>query len=258
LAIVNNGHVLTLDNAANLGLETHVQHAISLVKNEVFDVSQGDTATLNQINQATGGGNEEVATTLDLTKLGADVCTTVHDAGANPRAVSEFAGLLEDLRDQLTSGSKNEGGRVSLALAAVAELTTTALDRGGRGTVLESLREDREKETTSLSGTGLGTGHKITAVHDDGDRVLLDRSRNDIAGKLDVGNQVVVQRRVGELGDRLRDIISGGLNGNIIVVGEVDSSLLLRGVVGHSEQLALQASIGGTRNVLAVAPLAIA
>jgi superfamily II DNA/RNA helicase len=48
LAIVNNGHVLTLDNAANLGLETHVQHAVSLVKNEVLDVSQGDTATLNQ------------------------------------------------------------------------------------------------------------------------------------------------------------------------------------------------------------------
>jgi hypothetical protein len=34
----------TLDNAANLGLETHVQHAVSLVKNEVLDVSQGDTA----------------------------------------------------------------------------------------------------------------------------------------------------------------------------------------------------------------------
>jgi hypothetical protein len=223
-----------------LGLETHVQHAISLVKNEVLNVSQGDTATLNQIDQTTRGGNEEIATTLDLAKLRADVCTTVHDTGADPRAVSELAGLLEDLRDQLTSGSKDEGGGVSLALAAVAELTTTTtLDRGGRRTVLEGLRKDGEKETTSLSGTSLGTGHKITAVHDDGNGVLLNGGRNDVAGQLNVGDQVVVQRRVSKLSNRLWDIISGGLDGDIIVVGEVDSSLLLGGVVGNTEQLTL-------------------
>jgi hypothetical protein len=41
--------VISSRTTSNLGLETHVQHAVSLVKNEVLDVSQGDTATLNQI-----------------------------------------------------------------------------------------------------------------------------------------------------------------------------------------------------------------
>jgi hypothetical protein len=257
LAVLDQRHILTLNDTANLGLETHVQHTVSLVKNKVLDVSEGDTATLNQIDETTGSSNEKIAATLNLAKLGTDVGTTVHDTGADPRAVSKLAGLIEDLGDKLTSRSKNEGSRVSLALTAIAVLTTRR-SRGSGGTVLESLREDREKETTSLSGTGLGTSHEITATHDNGDRVLLDRGGDNIAGELNVGDQVVVQRGVGELSNGLGDVVTGGLNGNVIVVGKVDTSLLLGGVVGNTEQLTLHAGVGGTGNVLAVAPLAIA
>jgi hypothetical protein len=257
LAVLDQRHILTLNDTANLGLETHVQHTVSLVKNKVLDVSEGDTATLNQIDETTGSSNEKIAATLNLAKLGTDVGTTVHDTGADPRAVSKLAGLIEDLGDKLTSRSKNEGSRVSLALTAVAVLTTRR-SRGSGGTVLESLREDREKETTSLSGTGLGTSHEITATHDNGDRVLLDRGGDNIAGELNVGDQVVVQRGVGELSNGLGDVVTGGLNGNVIVVGKVNTSLLLGGVVGNTEQLTLHAGVGGTGNVLAVAPLAIA
>jgi len=257
LAVLDQRHIFTLNDTANLGLETHVQHTVSLVKNKVLDVSEGDTATLNQIDETTGSSNEKIAATLNLAKLGTDVGTTVHDTGADPRAVSKLAGLIEDLGDKLTSRSKNEGSRVSLALTAVAVLTTSR-SRGSGGTVLESLREDREKETTSLSGTGLGTSHEITATHDNGDRVLLDRGGDNIAGELNVGDQVVVQRGVGELSNGLGDVVTGGLNGNVIVVGKVDTSLLLGGVIGNTEQLTLHAGVGGTGNVLAVAPLAIA
>lgn len=51
--------------------------------------------------------------------------------------------------------------------------------------------------------------------------------------------------------------MAGSLNGNIIVVGEVDASVLLRGVVGDTEQFAFQTGVCGTRDMFAVAPLAI-
>jgi hypothetical protein len=239
-----------------LGLETHVQHAISLVKNKVLDVDEGDTATLDQVDQTTGSGNEKIAAALDLAQLGANIGTTVHDTRADPRTVGELAGLIEDLRDQLTGRSKDEGCGVGLALAAVAELARS-LSRDGGGTVLEGLGKDREQETTSLSGTGLGTGHQITAVHDNGHRVLLHRGRGDIASQLDVRDKVVVKRGVGEGVDGLRHIVTRGLDGDIVVIGEVDSSLLLGGVVGNTEKLALNTGIGRAGDVLAIAPLTI-
>jgi hypothetical protein len=51
--------------------------------------------------------------------------------------------------------------------------------------------------------------------------------------------------------------MTGGLDGNVVVVGKVDTGALLGGIVGNTEKFALKASIGGTRNVLAVAPLAV-
>jgi hypothetical protein len=241
-----------------LGLETHVQHAISLVKNQVLDVDEGDTATLNQVDQTTGSSDQEIAATLNLAQLGANVGTTVHDTRADPGAVGELAGLVEDLGDQLTSGSENEGGGVSLALAAV-ELTTAGLLRSSRGAGLESLRENGEEETTGLSGTGLSAGHQVAATHDNGDRVLLDGSRGNVAGKLDVGDKVVVKRGVSEGVNGLGDVLAGRLNGDIVVVGEVDAGVLLGGVIlTETEELTLQTGVGRAGDVLAVTPLTIA
>jgi hypothetical protein len=77
-------HILALNDAADLRLETHVQHTISLVEDKILDVDEGDAATLDQVDKATWGGNEQVAATLDLAKLRADICTTVDHARANP------------------------------------------------------------------------------------------------------------------------------------------------------------------------------
>jgi hypothetical protein len=241
-----------------LGLETHVQHAVSLVENQVLDVDEGDTATLDQVDQTTGSSDQEIAATLDLAQLRANVGTTVHNAGADPRTVGKLAGLVVNLGDKLTGRGENERGGVSLALAAI-ELTTAGLLRGGRGASLESLREDGEEETTGLSGTGLGAGHQIAATHDNRDGVLLDGGRSNVASKLDVGDEVVVKRGVSEGVDGLRDVLTGRLNGNVIVVGEVDAGVLLGGVIlTETEELTLQARVGRTGDVLAIAPLAIA
>jgi hypothetical protein len=50
LALINIGHVLSLYDPSNLGLETHVKHAISLIKNKVSDVGKGDAAALDKVD----------------------------------------------------------------------------------------------------------------------------------------------------------------------------------------------------------------
>lgn len=127
LAVGNGGHILTLDNAANLRLETHVQHTISLVKNQVLDVAKGDATTLYEIDQSSGSSNKQIAATLNLTELRANIGTTVDDAGPNPGSVGEFSRLIINLRDQFSGRGKDQRSRVGLALTS--ETTTTT----GRG-----------------------------------------------------------------------------------------------------------------------------
>lgn len=255
LALVDLGHVLTLNDTANLGLETHVKHAISLIKNKVLDVAEGDTATLDKIDKTTRSSNKEIAAALNLAKLRADIGTTVDDARTDPRTVGELASLIVDLRDQLTGGSKDERGGVGLALTTI---STSGAGGNGRRTSVERLGENGEEETTSLAGTSLSASHQITATHDDGDRVLLDGSGDIVAGESNVGNEVVVQRRVGEGEDGLGHILAGSLNGNVIVLLEVDTGVLLGRVVGGAEELTLDSGVGRTGDVLAIAPLTIA
>ena len=256
LATSSRGHILALNNAANLRLETHVQHAIGLVENKVLDVLERNAATLDQVDETTGGSNEKIAATLDLAKLGADIGTTVDNARADPRAVGELAGLVEDLGDQLTGGSQNQRGGVSLALTSVA-VTASLLSGGSDGTSLEGLGEDGEQETTSLTRTSLGTSHQVTTSHDDGNGVFLDGSGDLVTGQLDVAQQVLVERRVGKAGNGLGDTLARGLDGDVIVLLEVDTGLLLRGIVGYTVELTLNTGVGRTGDVLAVLPLSI-
>lgn len=255
LAVVDQRHVLALNNTANLGLETHVKHAISLVKNKVLDVAEGDATTLEEIDKTTGGGNKEIAATLNLAKLRANIGTTVDNARADPRAVGELAGLVVNLRDKLSGGGKNERGGVSLALTTK---LASSVGRDGRGSVDEGLGEDREKETASLARTSLGTSHQITATHDNRDGVLLNRRGDLVASELDVLAQMLIQGRSGKLENRLRDIVTGSLDRDVIVLLEVDTGVLLGGIIDGTEQLPLNARVGRAGDVLAVTPLAVA
>jgi hypothetical protein len=69
---------------------------------------------------------------------------------------------------------------------------------------------------------------------------------------------MVVKRRVREACDGLGDALAGRLNGNVVILLEVETGLLLGGVVGYTEELTLDAGVGGARNVLAIFPLAVA
>jgi len=235
-----------------LGLETHVKHAISLVENEEANIAKADTATLHQVDKTTGSGREEIATTLNLSELSANVGTTVHDGRLDPRSVSELSGLVVDLRDELTSGSEDERAGVCFpsAEAALSHL-------GGRWgwAVGEESRKDGEEETTRFTGTGLGTAHEITAELDNGDGVLLNGGRVGVARELDVFEEVSVDGRRGECGHRLGNVSSTGLDGDVTVLVEVDTHGLVETVAFLTEELLLKTGIVRGGNVLTVLPL---
>jgi hypothetical protein len=225
LTVMNTGHVLTLNNTTDLGLETHVKHAVSLVEDEVLDVGKRDTATLNQVDKTTGGSREKVTTAVELADLLTNVGTTVDDGRANPRTVGELAGLLVNLRDELTGGGKNKTSGVGLA----ARVAVRGGVRGrSRGTVGEGGRENGEEETTSLTRTSLGTSHEVTTKSDDGDRVLLDGGGGAVTGHGNVLKEDRVNGRA-ELGYGLGNASSSGLDGNVGILVEVDTSRLLMG-----------------------------
>ncbi|MGA1583803.1 MAG: hypothetical protein ACO4CH_11175, partial [Saprospiraceae bacterium] len=109
LAIVAEGHALLLDDATDLRLEAHVQHAISLIEDEELDGLHGNATTLNEIDETAGSGDEHIATALDLAELIPDVGTTVDDDGSNAGGVGETLGLFVDLARQLTGRGEDEG-----------------------------------------------------------------------------------------------------------------------------------------------------
>lgn len=158
------------------------------------------------------------------------------------------------MRNKFSSGGENKGGGVGLALTAK---LSSSVGRDSRRAVDESLRQDREEETTSLAGTSLGTSHEITATHDNGDGVFLNGSRDLVAGHLNVAAKVLIQRRSGELVDRLGDVTTRGFDRDIVVLLKVDTGVLLGRIVGSAEELTLDTGVGGTRNVLSVPPLSV-
>ncbi|KAF3062751.1 hypothetical protein CFAM422_010726 [Trichoderma lentiforme] len=241
LSFSDVGHVLTLNNTADLGLETHVQHAIGLIEHKILNVAQGDAASLYEIHKSSGGGNKKVASALNLAKLRANIGSTIHHTRADPRSVGKLSGLLVDLRNQLSSGGKDERGGVGLALTTK---LSSSVGGDSRRTVDEGLRKDGEKETTSLARTSLGTSHEITTTHDDGDGVFLNGSRDLVAGHLDVTAKVLVERGGSELVNRLGDVATRGFNRDIVVLFKVDTGVLLGRIVGGAKELTLDTGEG--------------
>lgn len=111
-----------------------------------------------------------------------------------------------------------------------------------------------------MQHTSLSTSHEITATHDNGDRVLLDGSRVFVASKSDVGDEMVIERRGGELGDGFGNLMARSLDGDIVILVEIDTGGLDGASVriGGTEELTLEAGVGRTSNVLAINPAAFA
>ena len=183
-AVVGDGHVVLLHDAADLGLEAHVQHPVGLVQAEELAALEADLAPLQEVHQAAGRGDEQVAAPVQLPELVPDVGAAVGDSRADPGAVAELARLLVDLAGELAGGGEHQGQRVLLPAAPVVVAAAGLLS--GRSLLADPV-QDRDEEGGSLAGAGLGAGHQVPLGEDHGDGVLLHRRRLVVLGEVNVG-----------------------------------------------------------------------
>lgn len=252
LSVLDAGHVLLFNDLSNLRFETHIEHSIGFIENEVLDVGQRDLASVDQIDESTGSSGEQVASSFDRSDLSTNVGTTVDDGGSDPRSVRKLSGFLVDLRDQFSSRREDQRGGVDLSSGRV-RVGRGVHRRSGRSG-LEQGVQDGEQETTRLSGTGLGTGHQVSVVGDDGDRVLLNGRGGRIVRELDVVEQDGVDGRRRELGQRIGNTGTGGLDGNIGVLVKVDTGRLVDPIVDFTVKFLLHPHVPVTSDMFPVLP----
>ena len=189
------------DDLANLRLETHVQHAVSLVENEVGNTAEVGATSLEHIDQTTGGSNADLDTTGEVTDLRTLGDTTVDTGVANAGGLSKLGDLGLNLNGQLTSGSKDEDNR---AIARREEGLSIDVDNGG------------ETVAQGLSGTSLGNTDDITTGEGHGPTLSLDSGGAVKALCLDLREDVL-----GETG--LVESLNGA--GNVVTLNGHDLGL---------------------------------
>jgi hypothetical protein len=143
------------NDLANLRLETHVQHAIGLVKNQVCDTTKVGTTGLQHIDQTTGSSNADLNAAAQVTDLRALGNTTVDASVANARGLAELGDFGLNLDGQLTGRSKDEDDG---AVARSKERLGVNVDNGGK-TVGQGLSGTRLGDTDDIA---TGEGHRPT------------------------------------------------------------------------------------------------
>jgi len=188
------------DDLADLGLETHVEHAVGLVKDEVGDAAKVGLARLEHVNQTTGGGNAHLDAALEVTDLRALGDTTVDASVADPRRLAKLGDLLLNLNRQLTSGSKNQDDR---AVAGGEKRLSVDVDDGG------------EAVGQSLSGTGLGNTDDVASRKRHRPALRLNGGRRRETLGLDFIHDIAGETSLVEGLDGLGDIVSSDGDGVI-------------------------------------------
>lgn len=94
------------DNFANLRFKPHIKHAVGFVHNQVGYSTQVSLLSLQHVNQTSGGSDNYLNATLQVSDLWAFWCTTVNCGVANSRIRSELGALLLDLYSEFASGGK--------------------------------------------------------------------------------------------------------------------------------------------------------
>lgn len=182
------------DDLANLGLETHVEHAVSLVEDEVGDALEVGLAHLEHIDQTARGGDADLDTLGEVADLLALGHTTVDAGVPDAGRLAELADLLLDLDGQLTGGSKDEDDGT---VTGCEERLGVDVDDGG------------ETVTKCLSGTSLGNTDNVATREGHGPTLRLNGSGLSEASGLDLVHDVSGETSLVEGLDRPGDVGTG-------------------------------------------------
>jgi hypothetical protein len=146
------------EHAADVREEAHVEHAVGLVEDEHLELGHAGPGVLQVVEEAAGGGDDEVDAGLEGLLLRGVADAAEHRRAAEPRVLREAFELGEDLRRELAGRGEDEGPR----RAARARQETV---------------EDREEEGGGLAAAGHRRGDQVAAGDAGGNRLLLNGGR---------------------------------------------------------------------------------
>lgn len=96
------------ENLADLWLETHIQHTISLVENEVSITTKVSLSGLQHIDKATWSGNAHFYALSEIADLATLGDTSVDTSVANARGFAELGDFLLNLDGQFTGWGEDQ------------------------------------------------------------------------------------------------------------------------------------------------------
>ncbi len=169
-----------LQNAANVGQEAHVAHAVGFVQDQHLDVRQVDAAVAGQIEQAARAGDDDLGAApqgLDLAIL-ADAA--IDGDAAHLRFPAQIDARLVDLFGQFARGRHDEGAHPA------------------PGALGQPLQNGQHKGR-GLAGAGLGYAQNVAPLQHDGDRLLLNRGGRGVPSRLDARVDARVKRKLFEI-----------------------------------------------------------
>ena len=134
-----------LQDKAQVGYESQVEHAVGLIDNQHLDPFEGVNLLLQVVDQAAGGANDHVGAIAQRVFLFHVIDAAVNGLDHQAAMRSQLLGVSLDLDDQFAGGSENQGAR--------------AVDRILAG---QKAGQQRYQEGGGLSGAGLRlAGHVL-------------------------------------------------------------------------------------------------
>ena len=161
------------DDAADVGHEAHVHHAVGLVQDQHADLVEHHGLVLHVVQQPARRGDEHFDAALEFGDLRAHVGAAVHAGGADRQVLGVgLEALLHLDREFARRCEHQHAHRVLRGRGAARGHRRKPLQRG-------------QRKGAGLAGARLRAGHEVAPCEDDGDRLLLDRGRLRVAEIVD-------------------------------------------------------------------------
>ncbi len=149
------------EDLADVADEAHVEHPVGLVEDEDLDRRQVDGPLADVVEQAAGGGHDDIRRAAQGADLAVDADATVDGRRADAPVAAVDAHALLDLERELAGRGEDQRADGPAAGARVAVRRAKVLEHG-------------QHEGRRLAGAGLGAGHQVAAGEDERDRLGLD------------------------------------------------------------------------------------
>src|SRR5215467_1742936 len=183
---------------AQVGDETHVEHAVGLVDHEDFHALGRPDVLLEIVDEAAGRADEDVARFGKILALLVVVDAAVDGADLEPRVGAQQPGVGLYLDDQLARGRDDEDAR----------RRRTALRRRR---MPQAPREGGDEEGRGLARARLGLARDVLAPERQRQRALLDGRHGDEARVLDTAHDRLRQVERPEVhGHGMAGVSAGG------------------------------------------------